>query len=154
MKNLIEIIKQINFNHAPTRPVILRNGELEALEVIENQSMVIRFEPSKFELYLTKTQRKGLAINGVILNEIVNTKKILNANVLSELMVRQNLIPETWKKDKYGNTRYILFWGTIYSSSDNCLYVRNLYWKGEQWCSECCWVNDYFDSNNYVALYP
>lgn len=87
----------------------------------------------KVILFLSKKQTKGRTVIGNELREEVSKKEILNANILDYLLAHPELIPEDWKKDEKGNTRYIFFWGTIYRYSGGDLCVRCLYWGDGAW---------------------
>jgi len=69
---------------------------------------------------------------------------------LDALLENQELIPESWKKDEQGNTRYIFFWGTIYRrGSGGRLYVRSLCFHDGGWFWYCICL-DY----DFCGLYP
>jgi hypothetical protein len=78
---------------------------------------------------------------------------VMNANVLDYLLANPDLIPEEWKKDEKGNTRYIFFWGTVYRRSNGNLCVRCLYWDDSGWYWSLRWlVIDFFGF--YPAAVP
>jgi len=121
-------------------------------EVVEHQKMGnIKFDPSKIDFYLSKKQKNG-NIEGNKLREELKEKKVLNANVLDYLLKNSQIIPEEWKKDEKGNTRYIFFWGTIYRNADGDLYVRCLYWSDGEWQWSYYWLGLAFNDNNPAAL--
>ena len=91
--------------------------------------------------YLDSGQKDGKYIEGNKLRKQLKGKPVLNANVLDYLLKNPDLIPEDWKKDEKGNTRYIFFWGTIYRSSGGSLYVRCLYWFGGKWNWNAGWLD-------------
>lgn len=111
----------------------------------------IKFDASKVELYLSKKQKNG-SIEGNKLREELKGKKVLNANVLDYLLANPKAIPEEWKKDEKGNTRYIFFWGTIYRDSGGRFFVRYLSWDGGQWDWSVYWLSDAFDGLNPAVL--
>jgi hypothetical protein len=90
------------------------------------------WNPSEVSLYLTDQQKKGTIRGDELCNELTD-KKVLNVCVLDYLLEHPQLIPESWKKDEEGNTRFIFFWGTIYRNSDGDLCVGYLFWDGVQW---------------------
>ena len=98
---------------------------------------LFKLEPGKIDtqikLHLSAAQRDGKVIKGTKLREELKDKPVLNANVLDYLLEHQELIPDDWKKDEKGNSRYIFFWGTIYRDSDGDPSVRCLYWRGVVW---------------------
>lgn len=91
------------------------------------------WDASQVELYLASGQKNGKVIEGNKLRKELAKKPVLNANVLDYLLKNPHLIPEEWKKDGQGNTRYIFFWGTIYGCRDGHRCVRYLYWRGGRW---------------------
>ncbi|MFQ5662185.1 MAG: hypothetical protein ACE5F2_02965 [Candidatus Paceibacteria bacterium] len=111
----------------------------------------IEFSPERFEFYLSEGQQNGKCIGGNKLRKELKDKPVLNANVMDYLLKNPQLIPEDWKKDENGNTRYIFFWGTIYRSSVGDLYVRYLYWVGGRWYWDGYWLGLDWDGD-YPAL--
>ncbi len=108
--------------------------------------MVLDF--SKLDFYLADEQKNG-SIIGHELRKKLKNKSVMNACVLDHLLENPQLIPEEWKKDANGNTRYIFFWGTIFRDSDGDLYVRYLCWSGGEWCSSCGWLD-----GGFVSRFP
>lgn len=120
--------------------------------VEEHQKMSnIKFDPSKIDFYLSKKQKNG-SIEGNKLREELKGKKVLNANVPDYLLKNPQIIPEEWKKDEKGDTRFIFFWGTIYRSSRGRLCVRYLYWDGGQWRWGRDWLGEGFYSYDSSAV--
>ncbi len=93
----------------------------------------LQLDPSKVKLHLSSNQMVGRVIEGNKLRKELESEPVLNANVLDYLFTHQELIPEDWKCDAKGNTRYIFFWGTIYRDSRGDLFIRCLYWDGGAW---------------------
>lgn len=112
----------------------------------------LEFNPEKFEFYLSKNQQKGKSTEGNKLYKELKSKLVLNANVLDYLIKNPQLIPEDWKKDEDGNTRYIFFWGTIYRHSDGDLYVRCLGWRGGRWSWGGRWLDRGWCSDDPALL--
>ena len=92
----------------------------------------LKWDSTKVQLYLCQSQQNGKSISGKKLYKELKGKPALNANVLYYLLAHPYLIPEEWKKDEKGDTRYIFFWGTIYESPDD-LYLLYLYFRNDQW---------------------
>ena len=116
-----------------------------------NKMGQIEWNSEKIELYLSKGQ-KNKWIEGNKLRKELEDKPVLNANVLDYLLAHPHLIPDEWKKDKNGNTRYIFFWGTIYRSSGGYLVVRCLFFDGGEW-DWCYYWRDYdWDGRSPAAL--
>ena len=112
----------------------------------------LTFDPSQVEFYLDDGQKGGKYIEGNKLRQRLADKPVLNANVLDYLLANPDLIPEEWKTDESGNTRYIFFWGTVYRSSNGDLCVRCLYWDDGGWDWSSDWLGDGFDGRNPALL--
>ncbi len=109
------------------------------------------WDPSKINLYLSPNQLGDKRIEGNDLRKELAKKPVFNANLLDYLKANTSLIPDEWKKDEKGNTRYIFFWGTIYRNSGGGLYVRYLYWGGGEWVWDCYWLGDDWNYVNPAA---
>jgi hypothetical protein len=99
------------------------------------------WDPTKVVLHLDPAQKGSGRIEGNKLRGKLADKSPFNANLLDYLLANPELIPESWKQDDAGNTRYIFFWGTIYRDSSGSLYVRYLYWDDGRWQTDCCWLD-------------
>ena len=95
----------------------------------------LELDLSKIQLHLSPNQKDGKVIKGNKLRKELETSKVpvLNACVLDYLLAHSEIIPEDWKVDENGNTRYIYFWGTVYRDPDGRPYVRCLYWSDGAW---------------------
>lgn len=102
----------------------------------------IEWNPKKVSLYISEKQKSGY-INGHALRKEI--KNPLNANVLDYLLNNLHLIPEEWKADEKGQTRYIYFWDTIYRDSGDNLFVRCLYWVEGRWLASYGWLDGQWD---------
>ena len=91
------------------------------------------FNPANLRFYLAAGQKNGKSMQGHKLRKDLAHMSVMNANVLDYLLANPDLIPEDWKNQEGGNTRYIFFWGTIYRYSDGDLCVRCLYWDDGRW---------------------
>lgn len=111
------------------------------------------FDPAKIKLHLSPNQRGGKFIEGNKLRKELVNEPVLNANVLDFLLKNPNLIPEEWKKDASGNTRYIFFWGTIYRRSLGHLYVRYLCWSDGSWYWLYYWLDVDWGGDNPAAVF-
>ncbi|MBI4599154.1 hypothetical protein HY734_03100 [Candidatus Uhrbacteria bacterium] len=67
-------------------------------------------------------------------------------------MENVHLIPDVWKKDAAGNTRYIFFWAVGFSGSSGNLYVRCLYWSDGRWCVDCYYLVSRWSSSVPSAI--
>jgi hypothetical protein len=110
------------------------------------------FNPAKIKLYLSPNQQNGKSIDGNKLRKELANEPVFNANVLDYLLAHPELIPEEWKKDERGNTRYIFFWGTIYRVSSGHLCVRCLYFHVGSWRWYFIWLDDDWDDDFPAAL--
>jgi len=114
----------------------------------------LTFDPSQIELYLDAGQKSGKYIEGNKLRKELTDKStpVLNANVLDYLLKNPHLIPEEWKKNGQGNTRYIFFWGTVYRRRDGGLCVRCLCWGGGRWDWGNVWLDSDFCGSGPAAV--
>ncbi|MEN9604804.1 MAG: hypothetical protein RJB39_489 [Candidatus Parcubacteria bacterium] len=114
---------------------------------------VSQFEwnPAKVRLHLSENQKDGKSIEGNKLRKELATESPFNANLLDYLVDHPDLIPEDWKKDADGNTRYIYFWGTIFRYADDDLCVRCLCWGDDGWCVDYGWLNSRWSSSDPAA---
>lgn len=106
---------------------------------LERKGDDLYLDGKKIEFWLSSEQKRGV-ITGNILRAKLKGKPVLNANLLDHLLKNPHLIPEAWKKDENGNTRYIFFWGTIYRGADGNLCVRFLDWFGDGWDWVYLWL--------------
>lgn len=95
----------------------------------------LELDLSKIQFHFSPNQIDGKVIEGNKLRKELEKNKVpvLNACVLDYLLLHPELIPENWKKDENGNTRYIYFWGTVYRYPSGGLCVRYLYWDDGAW---------------------
>ena len=115
----------------------------------------LELDPSWLQLHFSPNQIDGKTIEGYKLRKELETSKVhvLNACVLDYLLTHPEIIPEDWKVDENGNTRYIFFWGTLYRSPDGRLYVRFLYWSGGAWHWDYSWLgHGWFDRSPAAVL--
>ncbi len=113
----------------------------------------LSLDMSKIRLHLSPNQMNSKYIEGNRLHKELASQQVLNANVLDYLLAHPELIPEDWKRDADGNTRYIFFWGTVYhrySGDDLC--VRYLYWDDGAWDWYFCWLVSDFRGYNPAAV--
>ncbi len=110
------------------------------------------FDASQVLFYLADGQKGSKSIVGNKLRTELKDQPVLNANVLDYLLANPDLIPEDWKVDESGNTRYIFFWGTVYRSSDGDLYVRYLFWRGGRWHWSNLWLGYSWHGNSPAAV--
>lgn len=102
---------------------------------------LFKWDPKQVRFYLSDLQKNGKTIQGNELRKKLAGKPVLNANVLDYLLAHPHLIPEEWKKDSEGRTRYIFFWGTIYRDPGGHLVVRCLGWRDGKWHWHSCWLD-------------
>ena len=118
---------------------------------LERKGDDLYLDGKKIEFWLSSEQKRGV-ITGNILRAKLKGKSVLNANMLDHLLKNPHLIPEAWKKDENGNTRYIFFWGTVYRGAGGNLYVRYLDWDGDRWVWYCIWLGIDFDVCSPAAV--
>ena len=110
-----------------------------------------KFDPKEIEFFLTSSQKSG-KVEGNKLRKELAKKPVFNANVLDYMLAHPELIPDEWKTDGNGNTRYIFFWGTVYRNRDGFLYVRYLYWDVGRWRWSRSWLGHDWYSNDPAAV--
>lgn len=110
------------------------------------------WNPALLHLHLSPNQQNGKVVVGHELRKELAREKVLNANVLDYLLANPHLIPEEWKQDEQGRTRYIFFWGTIYRVSDGYLCVRYLYWSEGRFRGGNDWLDDGWGDQDPAAV--
>lgn len=105
----------------------------------------------KVILYLSEQQKNGKTIQGYELREDLSDKPVLHPNILDALFESQHLIPEDWKKDEKGNTRYIFFWAVIFRNADGRPCVRYFFFDGDRWRRYFSWLDHDWRSGCYPA---
>ncbi len=95
----------------------------------------------KVVLHLSERQLGGKWLKGHELRTELDGKPVLNATVLDFLEDHPDFIPDDWKQDGQGNTRFVYFWGTIYRDAGGHLYVRYLCWLVGQWRFSYDWLD-------------
>jgi hypothetical protein len=118
---------------------------------LERKGDDVYLDGKKIEFWLSSEQKRGV-ITGNTLRAKLAGKPVLNANMLDYLLKNPHLIPEVWKKDENGNTRYVFFWGTVYRSTAGNLYVRCLYWFGGRWDWYYYWLDFDFVDDSPAAV--
>lgn len=118
---------------------------------LERKGNDLYLDGKKIEFWLSSEQKRSV-ITGNILRAKLKGKPVLNANLLEHLLKNPHLIPETWKKDENGDTRYIFFWGTVYRDTVGSLCVRYLYWRGDEWRWICRWLGYDWGSSDPAAV--
>ena len=124
----------------------------EGWAIVEKRVDGLYVNGRKVILHLSKRQQNGKSLKGHDLREELTGKPVLNANILDALADNPHLIPEDWKKNEQGNTRYIFFWGTIYRRADGDLCVRYLYFNDGTWYRNYYWLDDDWHGINPAAL--
>jgi len=108
-------------------------GGVVEIELRSDDNLYI--DDKKVELFFSERQKgDGMVVGHELRQELEDGKWVLlNSNVLDYLYEHPEFFPEHWKKDENGDTRYIFFWGSVFRDpSSGNLYVRVLYWKGDE----------------------
>ncbi len=116
----------IDCDAPPPMPV---EGEIEE----HHKLGLIEFDPAKFSFYLHEAQQAEGLMVGHDLRQKLKGRPVMNACMLDYLFHHASIIPDSWKWDELGNTRYIYFWGTIFRSPDDILFVWFLSWREKGW---------------------
>lgn len=121
--------------------------------LIQKRTDGLYIDGKKVVLHRVSRQIGGKAIQGHELRTELVGEKVLNACVEDFLLDHPEFIPEDWKKDEQGNTRYIFFWGTIFRGpSSGYLYVRYLCWNGDAWVSDYNWLDSDWNGHYPAAV--
>jgi hypothetical protein len=157
--NVLADVRNVLLGHAEVKlvehvidldadPFVPNNWKVEK----HQQGGSFKWDPAQVQFHLSPNQQNGKVIEGNKLRKELEGKSVFNANLLDYLLAHPNLIPEEWKQDEQGRTRYIFFWGTIYRYSDGNLCVRYLYWHVGRWQWGCSWLDDGWDDQRPAAL--
>lgn len=106
------------------------------------------------ELDLTKVELQTMLSDGESyikgeekLKRLKESGKIrLDADIFFALWENQHLIPESWKEQVNGNTRFIYFDGTVLRALKGPACIICLYWD-EKWK----WSLDWLESSHFMA---
>jgi hypothetical protein len=100
------------------------------------------------EIYISRRQKKGCpTISDIEDEKGLTNKRYLNANVLDYLLENPEIIPEKWKG------KIIVFAATEYCTENlKYVFVRCLYWTGQEWASSRHQTNKGLRPNFYLAI--
>lgn len=108
---------------------------------LERRGDDLCLDGQKINLFLSEEQQGSKVIGGYELRKELEVRGgNVSAKVLDCLEEHPELWPESWKKDKNGNTIYIFFFDDIFRDSDSRLYVRYGCWYGGEVMSLCRWL--------------
>lgn len=179
--NVLARVRQVQLGHSEIKPVAgdatqwitinsttivvnlgvapkLLFGEVEVEQhigdgwvIVEKRADGLYVSGRKVVLYLSKRQKGRKWLKGHELREELTGKPVLNANILDALVENPHLIPDDWKADEDGNTRFIYFWGTIYRGAGDSLCVRYLFFYDGAWIRRYFWLHDIWDGSRPAA---
>ncbi len=114
---------------------------------------MLELDPARLKLHFSPNQLDGKVIKGPDLRDELKAQNIpvLNSCVLEYLLAHPELIPEDWKQDENGNTRFIYFWDTEYRYPDGNVYVRCLFWNDDAWRWCYRWLGRGWDGQSPAA---
>lgn len=134
---------EIDTSKIPIDSEMSANG----LSVKYHQTMgSITWDPSKYTLWKSPAQVRGLTVSGRVLKRQVMSLPVVNAVVLDCLYANQNFIPKEW--ECYES---IFFWGTEYGHARGFDAVRCLFSLGNRWHVSYKDLDKEFDADE-VAL--
>jgi hypothetical protein len=111
---------------------------------------IFKWNPDQVKLFLPESQQSGKTIKGhELLKELAG--KACNANLWSYLLKFPEIIPNKWKLDENGNTRFIYFLGTTYLDVGN-LYVRCFYFRDGCWHEGGGWLSASWGHDRHCAV--
>lgn len=119
---------------------------------VEKRTDGLCMDNRKVVLYLSERQKGGKVIRGHELREELSGKSVLHPNIMDALIEHPSLIPEDWKKDEEGNTRFIFFLAVIFRDADGDLCVRCFYFNGGQWGRNYYWLDGDWSGDYSAAL--
>lgn len=139
------------------KPFVANGWKVEFHQKTGNQKLTrdgdnLFLDGKKIELHLSPNQAEGKSIKSDKLRKELEKVPVLTACHLDYLREHPDLIPESWKVDEKGRTRYIFFWGTIYRYDAGRLYVRCLFWYDGQWHWNHHWLGDEWRVINPAAV--
>jgi len=118
----------IDCDAEPLIPTLEEFGGTRCRVVWHDKGGQWELDPSRIYLYLSERLQNGEScIGGDDLQEELEGKLVLNANVLDYLLYHQGFIPEEWRR------KHIFFWGTKYYSASDGRLVRYLYSRSGVW---------------------
>lgn len=145
----------VNLGKMPSMPfddASVKDHQGSGIAFLERRPDGLYLDGRRVVLSQSVRQLNGKTIKGHDLRDELSGMPVLNANVLDALYEHHELIPDDWKKDKQGRTRFIYFWGTIYRSGDRRLCVRYLcFWDGG-WVRTHDWLGHIFSGQNWAAV--
>lgn len=147
---------RVNLGASPVLPftgakVEWQWGKNSGWVTVERKGDELFVDDRKVILFLTEEQKKG-PHQGHKQRKLLEGKLVLHPNILDALFANLHLIPEAWKQDGEGRTRYIFFWSVGYRNSDGYLFVRCLYWAGGRWNWNYRWLDDGWGVQNPAAV--
>jgi hypothetical protein len=143
----------IDLDASPVIPAHFKNWRIRPKDQPSN---VVRgkfeWDPAKVRLYVTPGQEQGQILSPRRFTEELDGELLFNATLLDYLLDHPEIIPEERKRDKYGRTRYIFFFGTYYDDPYGDLYVRGLCCEFQQWGGCSRWLGKSWDNTYPVAV--
>ena len=129
LKHTVDLDKPPNVPFLNAKAVKHNGGGVVEIELRSDDNLYV--DGKKVILYLSESQQDNKEVIGYELLMKLESGELvlLNSNVLDYIYCHAELFPEHWKKDEYGETRQIFFWGSIFQNPLlGYLYVRYLYW--------------------------
>ena len=116
---------------------------------------IVVWDPRNFRLYASKMRADKKPIRGhdvkKQLEDLKGMKKV-NACMLDFFLANPVVIPETWK-GKYGNYRFIYFWGTEYLNAKGSICIRCMFFgPGNRWNDGCIDLEMIFKENDFALM--
>lgn len=115
---------------------------------------MIQWDPQSIHLFQGRNER--LHVEALWVFEEAAKRKPVNATVLDFLLDHQELIPEHWKENERGQTRFIYFCGSVFRSEGGFRWVRYLYWNKDDrnWDHGLiCLSRSYLHDDGYAAVF-
>jgi len=133
-------------------PIVPVGWELESHR-IDNTPL---WDLNKQLKFLVTPEQRRKPVRGTEIMKQIRTLPLVNVNLLDYLIDQMNAgeraIPNEWKYDIQGQTRYIFFCGTIFTSEGGLL-VRCLYWNAYRWTPSFCWLDSFWNASYNILLF-
>lgn len=147
---------KVNLGYAPKLPfngatIEANTGAADKWVTIEKRDDGLYQDGVKIDLHLDDGQKNGKSMQGHKLRTTLANRTSVHPNVFDAL-VEHNMMPNDYKVDGSGKTRYIFSFAVAYRGRRGSLYVRYWYWRGGRWQSDYRWLGNGWGGNVPSAL--
>jgi hypothetical protein len=118
---------------------------------VERRGDDLFVDGQKVVFHLVEAQKTG-SVQGYELRTQLQGQRTLHPNIMDALFGNHHLLPESWKMDEQGRSRFIFFWAVGYCSSSGSLYVRSMYWSRGACHRNDLWLGSHWDVQHPAAV--